>query len=140
MTTSPAALSTDARQLVDLCQETVDRALSHAAQVTEGGRTIDDHQVHTERLAYLATMVRAANEQTGYAERLGERGQNDTVAAECALIYAADVARELRSQLDSAWDDFGSGRVTSPGSMHRRSRGSSAPGRMRRGSVPSAPA
>ena len=109
MTTSPAALSTDARQLVDLCQETLDRALSHAAQVTEGGRTIDDHQVHTERLAYLATMVRAANEQTGYAERLGERGQNDTVAAECALIYAADVARELRSQLDSAWDDFGLG-------------------------------
>jgi glycolate oxidase iron-sulfur subunit len=48
-----------ARLLVSAAQEVIDAALKHAAQVTEGGAKIDDHQVHTERVAYLATQVRA---------------------------------------------------------------------------------
>ena len=44
-----------ARELVGTCQSMIDAALAHAAEVTEGGKLVDDHQVHTERLAYLAT-------------------------------------------------------------------------------------
>ncbi len=93
---------TAARELTDAAQAVVDAALKHGAAVTEGGRTIDDHQVHTERLAYLATQVRAAHEQTAYAERTG-----DALQAEYAVIYAAEVVQALRSAIETAWDDFG---------------------------------
>jgi len=96
-----------ARELVVAAQAVVDAALHHGAEVTEGGRTIDDHQVHTERLAYLATQVRAAHEQTAYAERLEAAGSPVELHAEYALIYTAEVVQSLRSQIESAWDDFG---------------------------------
>jgi (2S)-methylsuccinyl-CoA dehydrogenase len=98
---------TAARELVDDAQAVIDAALKHGAAVTEGGRLIDDHQVHTERLAYLATQVRAAHEQTAYAERLSASGVNDPIQAEYALIYAAEVVQSLRSAIETAWDDFG---------------------------------
>lgn len=95
---------TAARELVDDAQAVIEAALKHGAAVTEGGRTIDDHQVHTERLAYLATQVRAAHEQTAYATRVAEA---DPIQAEYALIYAAEVVQALRSAVETAWDDFG---------------------------------
>ena len=102
--TTETALSplTSARELVDDAQAVINAALKHGAAVTEGGRLIDEHQVHTERLAYLATQVRAAHEQTAYAERT-----DDTFQAEYALIYAAEVVQALRSAVETAWDDFG---------------------------------
>jgi (2S)-methylsuccinyl-CoA dehydrogenase len=102
MTTTAVNPLTAARDLVTAAQAAVDAALEHGAAVTEGGRLVDDHQVHTERLAYLATQVLAAHELTSYAERTGDRQQ-----AEYALVYAAEVMRTLRSQIESAWDDFG---------------------------------
>jgi len=102
MTTTQINPLTAARELVDTCQAVIDAAIAHASEVMEGGRLVDDNQVHTERLAYLATQVRAAHEQTAYAERT-----TDATQAEYALVYAAEVARTLRSQVDSAWDDFG---------------------------------
>ena len=38
----------------------MDSALEHGRRLTDGGRAIDDHQVHAERLAYAATEVKAA--------------------------------------------------------------------------------
>ncbi|MDA0352743.1 MAG: acyl-CoA/acyl-ACP dehydrogenase [Chloroflexi bacterium] len=111
MTTTALNPLTSARELVDAAQLVVDAALAHGATVTEGGRLIDDHQVHTERLAYLATQVRAAHEQTAYAERVskvaGAERVGDALQAEYALIYAAEVVQALRSQIETAWDDFG---------------------------------
>ena len=107
MTTTALNPLTAARELVDDAQAVIDAALKHGAAVTEGGRLIDDHQVHTERLAYLATQVRAAHEQTAYAERLSASGVNDPIQAEYALIYAAEVVQSLRSAIETAWDDFG---------------------------------
>lgn len=98
---------TTARELVDIARAVVDAAIKHAAQITNGGRLIDDYQVHTERLAYLATQARAAHELTGYAERLAGYNTNDTLQAEYALIYSAEVVIALRSNLESAWEDFG---------------------------------
>jgi len=83
---------TAARELVDDAQAVIDAALKHGAAVTEGGRLIDDHQVHTERLAYLATQVRAAHEQTAYAERLSASG----------LDHWAEHQRLLQGR--EAWD------------------------------------
>ena len=103
MTTTAVNSLAAARELGDDAQAVIDAALKHGAELTEGGRLIDDYQVHTERLAYLATQVRAAREQTAYAERAGA----DLLQAEYALIYAAEVVEALRSAIETAWDDFG---------------------------------
>jgi (2S)-methylsuccinyl-CoA dehydrogenase len=95
-----------ARMLVDASQAVVDAALRHHAGVTGGGNDVDGHQVHTERVAYLATQVRAAHELVAYAERLAG-GKADPVIEECALVYAAEATHALRSAIEVAWDDFG---------------------------------
>src|SRR5690606_10165935 len=107
MTTTELNAIATARRLVDASQGVVDAALAHGATVTEGGRLIDDHQVHTERLAYLATQVRAASELVAYAERLAGAGQADALQESMALVYAAEVTHALRSQVEAAWGDFG---------------------------------
>ncbi|MDA0365040.1 MAG: acyl-CoA dehydrogenase family protein [Chloroflexi bacterium] len=107
MTIAGLNAAATARQLVTTAQAVLDAALAHGARVTEGGRLIDDHQVHTERLAYLATQVRAAHEQAAYAERLAAAGKGDELQDTMALIYAAEVAHALRSQIEAAWSDFG---------------------------------
>ncbi|MBM3139196.1 MAG: acyl-CoA dehydrogenase [Chloroflexi bacterium] len=107
MTTTDTPAVASARRLVDVAQRTIDAALAHGARVTEGGRLIDDHQVHTERLAYLATQVRAAAELVAYCERLAAAGKPDALQERMAHVYAAEVAHALRSQVEAAWDDFG---------------------------------
>ncbi|MPZ99275.1 MAG: acyl-CoA dehydrogenase [Dehalococcoidia bacterium] len=107
MTTTELNAIATARRLVDASQGVVDAALAHGARVTEGGRLIDEHQVHTERLAYLATQVRAASELVAYAERLATSGRADALQESMALGYAAEVTHALRSQVEAAWDDFG---------------------------------
>ncbi len=97
---------TTARTLVDAAQGVVDAALRAHAAVSGGGNDIDGHQVHTERLAYLATQVRAAHELVAYTERLVAAGKADSVIEECALIYAAEATHAVRSAVEVAWADF----------------------------------
>jgi (2S)-methylsuccinyl-CoA dehydrogenase len=107
MTTADIDARSAARNLVDIADGVVDNALSYAARATEGGRLVDDFQVHTERLAYLATQVRAAHELVAYTERLSDAGKPDAWHDSMALAYAAEVTHGLRSQVEAAWDDFG---------------------------------
>ena len=80
MTATEVESVTTARELVDASNGVVDAAIAHAAVVTGGGAAIDDHQVHVERVAYLATQVRAARELVAYAERLREFRTRDEQA------------------------------------------------------------
>ena len=98
-----------ARSLVDAAQGVVEAALRHGAELTGGGRAVDDHQVHVERLAYLATQVRAAHELAAYAQRLRTAGRPDALIEAEALVYAAEAAHALRSSIEAAWDDFSVG-------------------------------
>ena len=77
MTTTEANPVATARMLADRAQTVIDAALRRAAEVTQGGALIDDHQVHGERLAYLTTQVRAAADLVGYAERVAAAGAPD---------------------------------------------------------------
>jgi (2S)-methylsuccinyl-CoA dehydrogenase len=107
MTTTEANPAAAARTLVDAAQRAVDAAVKHAAQVTQGGALIDDHQVHTERVAYLATQVRAAEDLTSFVERIRAAGKPDGLQERLAHAYAAEVVNVLRAQVEAAWDDFG---------------------------------
>jgi len=96
-----------ARTLVDTAQGVLDGIVRHASGVTDSGARIDDHQVLTERVAYLATQVRAAQDLVSYVERLRDAGKPDALQERMAFAYAAEVAHALRSQGEVAWEDFG---------------------------------
>jgi (2S)-methylsuccinyl-CoA dehydrogenase len=96
-----------ARLLVDAAQEVIDAALAHASKVTNGGSYIDDHQVHTERVTYLATQIRAARELTATAERLAASRKSDSLLAAEAFAYAAEATHALNAAVEAYWDDFG---------------------------------
>ena len=99
--------ATTARLLVDVGRQVVEAALGHLAAVTEGGAGIDDHQVHTERVTYLATQLRAAHELVAYTERQAAAGHDIALIEPLALVYAAEAVQALRSAVEFAWDDFG---------------------------------
>lgn len=98
-----------ARLLVDAAQAVVTAALKHAAAVMDGGAKIDEFQVHTERVTYLATQVRAAHELTSTAERLAAAGKPDVLMASEAIAYAAEAAHTLDAAIEAAYDEFGVG-------------------------------
>ncbi|MSQ30005.1 MAG: acyl-CoA dehydrogenase [Dehalococcoidia bacterium] len=91
-----------ARALTQATRAVVDAAVKQGAVTTKNGALIDDHQVLTERLAYLATQIRAAEDLVAYVERV-----SDDLQGRLALAYAAEVAHATRSQVESGWDDFG---------------------------------
>ncbi len=107
MTATNMAPAAVARTLVDAAQQVIEAVIHHASDLTDGGKSIDDHQVHVQRVAYLATQVRAAADLLAYAERLAAGGKPDATQERMAFVYAAEVAHALRSQLEAAWSDFG---------------------------------
>jgi (2S)-methylsuccinyl-CoA dehydrogenase len=96
------------RKLVDTTDALCREALEVAARRTEGGKGIDEEQVHCERLAYAATEVAAARELLRYAERLAGTNRDRYIEA-MAGAFAGEVAQRLAAQLDSRRDEFGVG-------------------------------
>jgi (2S)-methylsuccinyl-CoA dehydrogenase len=95
-------MAMETRVLLRAARGAVDAALVAGRIRTGDGKGIDDHQVHTERLAYAATEVRAAEALAAYvAER------NDPMGDQMAAAFAGEIAGKLRSSIESHWDDFG---------------------------------
>ncbi|MBI2964536.1 MAG: acyl-CoA dehydrogenase family protein [Deltaproteobacteria bacterium] len=95
----------EAAPLISALERVVDAALDHARKETDGGKTIDEHQVHCERVSYLATELRAARALAAYAAACGEEG--DPLAGEAATIFAANVAARCRAQVATHLAAFG---------------------------------
>ncbi len=85
----------------------MDSALESGRRLTEGGRAIDDHQVHAERLAYAATEVKAAEALAAYAAARREAGASDATTDAMAGAFAGEVAAKLRGAIEAHRDDFG---------------------------------
>lgn len=98
---------TQARIIVKALAQTLEQAIGHAHEATRGGRDIDQFQVHSERLAYRATEVRAAQDLLHYAETLGQHGQEDTTAGMMALAFAAELGQSMMAEVDAHLDDYG---------------------------------
>ena len=94
--------------IVDTLQKVRDEALQHGRTLTNNGKGIDDHQVHAERLAYLATEVEAAGFLLNYARTAKENGGDDSGnMSNMALGFAAEVSQKLVGQASTHLDDFG---------------------------------
>jgi (2S)-methylsuccinyl-CoA dehydrogenase len=100
-------LLAQATTIVDSLQKVRDEALDRGRIKTDGGKGIDDYQVHAERLAYLATEVEAAQALLAYARAVNEAGPGDPLMTEMALAFAAEVGQRLLTQVDTHLTDFG---------------------------------
>ena len=108
MTTSaatPVGLA-EAQRIHTAANTVMSAVIEAAARTTNGGKNIDDHQVLTERVSYLATELRAARDLAAYAQGLQEAGRPDATAEQQALAYAAETAHKLRSTVDGALEEF----------------------------------
>jgi len=104
--TSVSTTLLNARRLADLAGSIAEAARARAADATERGGRLDDHQAMAERLALIATEARAAGHLVAYAERLSSTGRADGIAEDQALVYAADLANRLVASMGAHPDDF----------------------------------
>jgi (2S)-methylsuccinyl-CoA dehydrogenase len=97
----------DVDAVVAALDEVVREAIAAASRATEGGKRIDDHQVHTERVAYAATEVEAAKSLARYARAVAVAGADhgDLYAAEAA-VYVGEVAAKLLAQLTASAPEY----------------------------------
>jgi (2S)-methylsuccinyl-CoA dehydrogenase len=95
------------RTIIDAARATLDAALRAGRETTRGGKAIDEHQVHAERLAYAATEVAAAEALAAHARERREAGAGDAVLDTMAAAFAAEVADRLYGRVDAHRDDFG---------------------------------
>ncbi len=89
-----------ARRLSELATTAAESAVAAASRLTEGGRLIDEHQVHAERIAQLATEARAAEELVSYARNQAEAGKPDALAEDEALAFSAEVVAKAWFAVD----------------------------------------
>jgi (2S)-methylsuccinyl-CoA dehydrogenase len=97
MTAQTTEALASARRLADAAGDAVAIAIEAGARLTDGGKRIDDHQVHAERIAQHATEVRAARELVAYCERQASAGKPDALAEQQAFAFAAEITHKLRS-------------------------------------------
>ncbi len=91
--------------IIDAVQKVRDKALDHGRTLTNNGKGIDEYQVHSERLAYLATEVEAARALLAYAKEATNNGA--TGIGDKALGFAAEVGQKLLGQTNIHLEDFG---------------------------------
>jgi (2S)-methylsuccinyl-CoA dehydrogenase len=89
----------EAKTILPALRAALDEALAAGRERTGGGRTIDDHQVHAERLAYAATEVAAA-------EALAAHANADAGARPMAAAFAGESASRLRGLIEAHRTDF----------------------------------
>ncbi len=89
-----------ARRISELATAAAESAVAAASRLTEGGRLIDEHQVHAERIAQLATEARAAEELVSYARNQAEAGKPDALAEDEALAFSAEVVAKAWFAVD----------------------------------------
>ncbi len=99
----------DAKTLLDGAQSLLNSALDAARRLTDGGKTIDDHQVLTERVVYAATEGRAAREVLALVEAARAEGRATPMLESTAIAAVADLVANLRDRLDPILDDLGIG-------------------------------
>ncbi len=94
----------EVRAIAAAAQALTDTAVASAAELTNGGKSIDDHQVVVERVAYAATEARAAAElvaMTASKRRVDDQLLRITGAA------VAELATSARERLLPVLEDLG---------------------------------
>ncbi len=96
----------DVAALVGVIDEVVASAVKAASERTDGGKEIDSWQVHSERVAYVATELLAAKSMIDYSRAALAAGVDASLFVDQAAVYAGETAARLTGQLAAASDDF----------------------------------
>jgi (2S)-methylsuccinyl-CoA dehydrogenase len=99
----------DGRKIAAALAAFTQEAVAKAAKLTAGGKRIDAHQVHTERIAQLATELRAVEEFLAYAERIAGEGKRDPLIEKMALAFAGEICAKGLASAAAALEDYGIG-------------------------------
>ena len=99
MNAAPQPTLDDARTLAAAADQLLDQAVARASEITSGGKSIDDYQVLTERVAYAHTEARAARELIAAMDAAREAGQS---SAELELCAAAGVGELVTTRVIAA--------------------------------------
>ncbi|MDB4959360.1 MAG: hypothetical protein JWO36_6929 [Myxococcales bacterium] len=91
----------DLRAISDAARNLADRAIDAARKLTQGGETIDDHQVVVERVAYAATEARVIADLVEAPPEL----------AAAARVATAELAAALRHRLEPVAPALGLGEL-----------------------------
>jgi len=94
-------------QLLDASQKLMDLILARAQEKTAKGKTIDDHQVLTRKVAILSTRVEAARQTLEYAKKHNEVKGADEYVDITTRLFLCEVARDLANEADQFLDDLG---------------------------------
>ena len=90
----------DIQSLTEALEGAVGEARAVASKKTNGGKAIDDHQVHTERVAYAATELEAARSVLKYAREIAAAGGDEAdLYAEMAATFVGEAAARIRSEM-----------------------------------------
>ncbi|MAE94988.1 MAG: acyl-CoA dehydrogenase [Deltaproteobacteria bacterium] len=99
----------DARVLVSAADALLEPVLEKARAATDGGKTIDDHQVLSERVAYAATERRAAREAVALLDEASAEGRPTGAFQDVAVAAVADLVANLKNRLDPILPELGLG-------------------------------
>ncbi len=106
-TPEPAGLA-ECAELAGMLGETVSAALEAAAALTAAGRSIDEHQVVCERVAYAATELAAVRTMTEFAGAASAAGHGEAgLYVEQAAVFTGEVAARVRGELAASAPDLG---------------------------------
>ncbi len=113
-------------------RDLVEPALDRARTLTEQGKTIDDHQVVTERVAYAATEVRAASETIAFVKALRAEGRSSEMLELTAGAAVAELIGAARNRLEPLADELGLGDADLPAAARAGLRALASEARVRR--------
>jgi (2S)-methylsuccinyl-CoA dehydrogenase len=109
MTATPQPNLQGARTLLAAGQALFERALERAKKITEDGGAIDEHQVLTERIAYAATEIRAAQEVLDYADAAAGEQRCSPPLERLWSTSAAELVTSMRDRIAPVVDELGIG-------------------------------
>jgi (2S)-methylsuccinyl-CoA dehydrogenase len=107
--TAPKATSVsldEVRALLSAGESLLSPALERARALTRNGAAIDEAQVVTERVAYAATELRAAQDAVALCASIAAEGRG-AVPEATATAAAADLVASLRTRLEGVADELG---------------------------------
>jgi len=105
MTASPTL--DDARPLLTAADALLEKALTAARELTDGGARIDDHQVVSDAVAYAATRGRAARELADFVERARAEGRSNAALETLAAAGVGEQVRGLHGRIEPVLEDLG---------------------------------
>ena len=97
---------TSARKITDILSKVSQSAVQSASRLTDGGKAIDDHQVHAERIALLATDAQAALGLVNYAQSQADKGAADELTEDEAFAFAGEALHKARNAIEADPETF----------------------------------